>query len=47
MILTKRSGQPPSLFHHVIEHHCDLRHRPADVPAGKNIKAVLALTIAK
>jgi hypothetical protein len=24
-------GQPPALFHHVIEHHRDLRDRPADV----------------
>jgi hypothetical protein len=24
-------GQPTALFHHVIEHHCDLSDRSADV----------------
>src|SRR4029453_19563922 len=24
-------GQPMALFHHMIEHHRDLRHRPADI----------------
>jgi hypothetical protein len=31
-------GEPLALLHHVIEHHRDLRHRPADVNEAKEKK---------
>jgi hypothetical protein len=31
-------GQPMALFHHVIEHHCDLRDRPPDVDEAEKEK---------
>jgi hypothetical protein len=31
-------GQPPSLFDHVIEHHCDLSDRPTDVHKAQKEK---------
>ena len=31
-------GEPSALFHHVVEHHGDLRHRPADVDEAKEEK---------
>ena len=31
-------GEPSALFHHVIEHHRDLRHRAADVDEAKEEK---------
>jgi hypothetical protein len=31
-------GEPSALLHHVIEHHRDLRYRPADVDEAKEEK---------